>query len=70
MADDNKRSELACTKVTERMYVDLNRSAAIDERSLSDYLFRLIRKDLYGNAARFAEGSRSTSSNKVDHDDA
>jgi len=44
MADDGKRSELACTKLTERMYIDANRIAALDDRSLSDWLFMLVRR--------------------------
>lgn len=48
VTDDGKRTEMACTKLTERMFIDLNRAAATDERSLSDYLYRLIRRDLYG----------------------
>ncbi len=44
---------MVCTKVTERMQIDLNRAAAIDDRSLSDYLFRLIRQDLYGRSVKW-----------------
>ncbi len=53
VADDGKKTEMVCTKVTERMQIDLNRAAAIDDRSLSDYLFRLIRQDLYGRSVKW-----------------
>lgn len=60
MADDGKRSELVCTKVSERMALDLNRQCAIDDRTMSDYLYRLIRNDLYGKSDRIAEIAQST----------
>ena len=70
MADDGKRTEMACTKVTERMFIDLNRAAAMDERSLSDYLFRLIRQDLYGRSVKWGRGAddiqSQITSDKVD----
>lgn len=68
MADDGKRTELACTKVTERMMLDLARLAAVDDRSLSDFMYRLIRQRLYGDVARLSTDGRSTTSNKVDHE--
>ena len=69
MADDGKRTELACTKVTERMMLDLNRLAALDERSMSDFMYRLIRQRLYGDVARLSTNGRSTSSDDVDRAD-
>lgn len=69
MADDGKRTELACTKVTERMMLDLNRLAALDERSMSDFMFRLIRQRLYGDVARLSTNSPSTKSDEVDRAD-
>ncbi len=53
MADDRKKTEMVCAKVTERMQIDLNRAAAMDDRSLSEYLFRLIRQDLYGRSVKW-----------------
>ena len=69
MADDGKRSELICFKVTERMALDLNRLAALDDRSLSDFMFLLSRGRLYGDVARLSTDSRSTRSDKVDRGD-
>jgi len=66
MADDGKRTELLCVKVTERMALDLNRLAALDDRSLSDFMFRHLRSRLYGDVARLSTDSRSTTSDKVD----
>lgn len=52
MADDGKRTEVACTKLTERMYIDANRIAAMDDRSLSDWLYMLVRRELYGRTVK------------------
>ena len=66
MADDGKRDEQVSAKVTERMLLDLTRLAALDDRSLSDFMFRLIRQRLYGDVARLSTDGRSTLSDKVD----
>lgn len=52
MADDNKRTESVCTRLTERMSLDLNRLAAIEDRSLSDFLYVIVRRHLYGESVR------------------
>lgn len=52
MSDDRKRSELVCTKVTERMALDLLHVAAVEERSVSDCMYRLLRCHLYGTVNR------------------
>lgn len=57
MADDGKRTEVACTKLTERMYIDANRVAALDDRSMSDWLFMLIRRELYGRTVKLPADS-------------
>lgn len=48
MADDRKRTENLCTKVTERMAIDLNRVLAAQDVKLSSWLYALIRRELYG----------------------
>lgn len=69
MADDNKRSELVCFKATERMALDLNRLAALDDRSISDFMFGMLRRRLYGDIVRLdSMQSQSTKSDEVDHD--
>jgi hypothetical protein len=50
MTDDGKHTELVCTKITERMLLDLGRVLAKDDRNRSEYLFTLIRRDLYGRS--------------------
>ena len=60
MADDNKRSELVCTKMTERVFLALSRRLAVEDRSMSDYLNRLIRDDLWGKSDRDNEITQST----------
>lgn len=52
MADDGKRSEQVCVKVTERMYIDLGREAAMEERTVADLIFTLLRRELYGRTVR------------------
>jgi len=52
MADDGKRSEIICTKVTERVALDLLRLAALDEKSVSEWLNVMIREKLYGSMVR------------------
>lgn len=48
MPDDGKRTENVCAKVTERMALDLLHEASRQEVSVSNWLFRLIRRELYG----------------------
>lgn len=65
MADDTKRDEAVTLKVTEQVLLDLNRVAAAQERSMSEYLYLLVRKHLYGHMVR-PDGGRPqipTSSN-------
>jgi len=69
MADDGKRSELICFKVTERMALDLNRLAALDDRSLSEFTLLFSRGRLHGYVARLSTDSRSTRSDKVDREE-
>ena len=57
MADDNKRTDNVCSRVTERMYIDLNRLAALEERTLADFIFILLRRELYGRTVRL-DGER------------
>ncbi len=57
MADDGKRTENVCTRVTERMLVDLSRVAAIEDRSLSEFIYLALRKELYGAIVRLPSQS-------------
>lgn len=63
MVDDGKRSEVVSFKVTERMELDLLRLAARDDRSMSDFLYQLVRRELYGAIGRLevVDGQTSTS---------
>jgi len=72
MADDRKRTELISVKVTERMYIDLGRSAAARDRSVSDAIYVAMRHYLYGNIARLDRNAQLTSSDDVNqgHEDA
>lgn len=51
-ADDGKRSKVVSAKVTERMEVDLLRLAAMEDRSVSEFMYLLVRRELYGNIVR------------------
>ena len=67
MADDHKRSELVCFKVTERMFIDLGRLTALDDRSVSDFMFGMLRRHLYGSMVRLDSlRPQSTTSDEVD----
>lgn len=52
MADDGKRSEQVCVKVTERMYIDLGREAAIEDRSVAELIYTILRRELYGRSVK------------------
>jgi hypothetical protein len=62
---DDKRSEVVSFKVTERMALDLLRLAAADDRSMSDYLFGMLRRKLYGDVVRLEQRGQSTTHDEV-----
>jgi hypothetical protein len=67
MADDGKRTELVCVKVTERMALDLLRLSVSQERSISDFLFGALRTRLYGDIVKLETmAAQFTTSDKVD----
>lgn len=70
MADDGKRTEIVCVKVTERMALDLLRIATSEQRSHSDFMFLLLRQRLYGDMVRLDHlAEQSTKSDKVNRAD-
>jgi hypothetical protein len=67
MADDGKRTEVICTKLSERMALALLREATREDRSISEFLYLLIRKELYGRQGEpCGTDQQSTGVNKVD----
>lgn len=58
MADADKR--VNCVKVcfTDRQYIDLNRAAALSERSKADMAYVLVLQGLYGIVNKPAPGDR------------
>jgi hypothetical protein len=62
MADNGKRTEQIKLLVTERMALDLMHLASQDDRSISDYLFRLLNREMYGSVAR--DDRKITGTNK------
>jgi hypothetical protein len=51
MADSTKRTE--CVKVCfdERLFIDLGRRAALEDRKLADLVYLIVRQDMYGRFA-------------------
>ena len=56
-ADDRKNTERAETKVTERMLLDLGRAAALQDRTLSEFIRILLRNHLYGHCRQMESES-------------
>lgn len=52
MADEGKRTEVISTKLSERMALDLLHEASSEDRSVSEFIYLLIRKELYGRHGR------------------
>lgn len=50
MAESSKRTE--CVKVCfdERLFIDLGRQAAREDRKLADLVYVIVRRFMYGNA--------------------
>ena len=70
MADDGKRTEVICTKLSERMALALLREASKQDRSISEFVYLLIRKELFGLQGVPSDGAaQSTGVNKVDRED-
>ena len=55
MSGDDKRTEVICTKVSERMALDILRLASLDDRSVSEFVHLALREKLYGATMRLAE---------------
>ena len=53
--DDTKRTHNVCAKLTDRMFVDLGRACALEDVTMSDFIYRLLRRDLYGRSMQVAE---------------
>lgn len=67
MADDVKRDENVCFKVTEQMLIDLGRCCALADRKPSDFMFHLLRSHLYGSMVHWkAVQAQSTKGYEVD----
>lgn len=46
---DDKRTEEVKLRLTERELIDASRLAAIDERSLTEFIVRALRLSMYGS---------------------
>jgi len=70
MSEEGKRTEPISFKVTERMALDLLRLSQAHDRSISDYLYGLVRRDLYGGTVKLeAISAQFTLSDKVNQDE-
>lgn len=57
----DKRTEVICTKVDERLALDLLHEAAKDDRSVSEFIYLLLRKEIYGRQGKpAADAGQST----------
>lgn len=48
--DSEKKTDVIKAHVSERLFVDLNRLAIADDRSLSEYIGRVLSLHVYGHA--------------------
>lgn len=48
---DDKRTEEVKLRLTERELLDASRMAAIEERSVAEFITRLLRSSMYGSVA-------------------
>lgn len=55
MADDLKKQHNTCTKITDQMKVDLHRICAVESTTPAEYIFKLMRGDMYGRSMRAHE---------------
>lgn len=55
--DCEKKTECIKVHCDERIFVDLNRLAASDDRKLSEYIYRVLSLHVYGHGKRPAEQS-------------
>lgn len=60
MAESTKRTE--CVKVCfdERLFIDLGRRAALEDRKLADLVYLIVRRDMYGSFNRDALPTEGT----------
>jgi hypothetical protein len=48
---DDKRTEELKLRLTERELLDLSRLAAVDDRSIAEFVVRMVRASMYGSVA-------------------
>lgn len=55
MADIDKKTECVKVWMSEKLFIDLNRAAILDDRKLSEYIGLLLERHAYGISRRFDE---------------
>lgn len=53
---DDKRTEEIKLRLTEREMLDVSRLATVDDRSVAEYIVRLLRGAMYGSVATRLSG--------------
>lgn len=48
---DDKRTEELKLRLTERELLDISRLAAVDDRSVAEFVVRMLRASMYGSVA-------------------
>ena len=60
MACDAKRTEEVKLRLTEREFLDVSRLAAVDERSITEFIVRALRLSMYGSLGARGMGAQGT----------
>ena len=62
MAESAKRTEEIKLRLTDRELLDIARLAAVDERSLTEYIVRVLQRHMYGSLGVKAMGLQGPNS--------
>lgn len=55
MCDDDKKTEQVKVHMSPRLFLDLSRLAAADDRKLSEYIGRILNSYVYGHCSKLSE---------------
>lgn len=59
---DDKRTEEIKLRLTEREMLDVSRLATVDDRSVAEFIVRLLRASMYGSVATRLSGLQGPNS--------
>jgi hypothetical protein len=60
MADDSKRINCVKACFEDRLFIDLGREAARQDRKVTELVYLIVRRHMYGNFARFPDDDEGT----------